>query len=45
MTGIDPEGFDLRVGARLARAGFAAPIHDAGAARAALVALTIKARD
>ncbi len=45
MTGIDPEGFDLRDGGRLARAGFAAPIHDAGAARAALVALTIKARD
>ena len=44
MTGIDPEGFDLRAGARLARAGFAAPVHDAGSARTALVALTRKAR-
>jgi len=45
MTGIDPEGFDLRAGGRLARAGFAAPIPDAGAARSALVALARKARD
>ena len=45
MTGIDPEGFDLRAGGRLARAGFAAPISDAGAARSALVALTRKARE
>lgn len=44
MTGIDPEGFDLRDGGRLARADFAAPLGDAGAARAALVALTRKAR-
>ncbi len=44
MTGIDPEGFDLRAGDRLARAGFTAPIPDAGAARSALVALTRKAR-
>ena len=44
MTGIDPEGFDLRGGGRLARADFAAPLGDAGAARAALVALTRKAR-
>ena len=45
MTGIDPEGFDLRAGGRRARAGFAAPLGDAGAARAALVALTRTARD
>jgi hypothetical protein len=45
MTGIDPEGFDLRAGGRLARAGFTAPVHDAGAARNALVALTQKARE
>ncbi len=44
MTGIDPEGVDLRAGGRLARAGFAAPLGDAAAARAALVALTRKAR-
>jgi putative heme iron utilization protein len=45
MTGIDPEGVDLRAGDRLARAGFAAPLSDAGAARAALIALTRQARD
>ncbi len=45
MTGIDPEGFDLRAGGRLARAGFEAPVQDAGAARAALVSLTRKARE
>ncbi len=45
MTGIDPEGFDLRAGGRLARAGFAAPLGDAGAARAALAAMTRKARN
>ncbi len=44
MTGIDPEGFDLQAGGRLARAGFAAPLGEPGAARAALVALTRKAR-
>jgi hypothetical protein len=45
MTGIDPEGIDLRGGGRLARASFAAPLGEPGAARAALVALTRKARD
>jgi hypothetical protein len=45
MTGIDPEGFDLRAGGRLGRASFAAPAPDAKAARTALVALTRKARD
>lgn len=44
MTGIDPEGFDLRSGPRLARADFAEPIHDAREARAALVALARRAR-
>ncbi len=44
MTGIDPEGFDLRGGGRLARAGFTVPLGEPGAARAALVALTRKAR-
>ena len=44
MTGIDPEGFDLRAGALLARAGFETPVRDAAAARAALVSLTRKAR-
>ncbi len=44
MTGIDPEGFDLRAGGRRARAGFAAPLGDAAAARAAFAALTRKAR-
>ncbi len=45
MTGIDPEGFDLRAGGRLVRAGFEAPVRDPGAARAALVALARKARN
>jgi putative heme iron utilization protein len=44
MTGIDPEGFDLRAGERLARADFAAPLRDARAARAALVEMTRTAR-
>jgi len=45
MTGIDPEGFDLRAGGRLARAGFTAPVRDPEAARAALDALARKARN
>lgn len=44
MTGIDPEGIDLRLGGRVARVAFAAPIADAGQARAALVALATQAR-
>jgi len=44
MTGIDPEGCDLRAGGRRVRAGFAAPVRDPGAARAALAALARKAR-
>jgi len=45
MTGIDPEGCDLRLGGAVARLGFAAPVADAEAARAALVALAAAARD
>jgi len=45
MTGIDPEGCDLRAGGRRVRAGFAAPVRDPGTARAALVALAGKARN
>jgi hypothetical protein len=50
MTGIDPEGFDLRTkglgaGTRRARAGFETPVRDAEAARTALVALARKARE
>ncbi len=45
MTGIDPEGFDLRAGTRLARTAFETPVHDAAAARVALVALTRQARE
>ncbi|MFQ6016651.1 MAG: HugZ family protein [Kiloniellaceae bacterium] len=45
MTGIDPEGFDLRRGAELARAGFDKPVADAETARAELARLTKRARD
>jgi len=44
LTGVDPEGCDLRCGARLARAGFERPVVDAETARAELVALTRRAR-
>lgn len=44
MTGIDPEGCDLRLGGAVARLEFCAPVADADAARAALVALVNKAR-
>lgn len=44
MTGIDPEGFDLRLETRLARADFPEPVSDAQSARAALVRLTKDAR-
>jgi putative heme iron utilization protein len=43
MTGIDPEGFDLRQGPRTARVGFEREVGDAGAARAELVALVKRA--
>jgi heme iron utilization protein len=45
MTGIDPEGIDLRAGGRAARLAFAEPVHDAAQARAALVRLSREARD
>lgn len=44
MTGIDPEGFDLRRDAARLRIDFPAPVADAAAARAALVAATRRAR-
>lgn len=45
MTGIDPEGCDLRCGGAVARLAFDAPVHDAAAARAALVALAGRGRE
>ena len=44
MTGIDPEGLDLRRGAETARIAFAAPVDGPGAARAELVRLAGVAR-
>lgn len=44
MTGIDPEGIDLRSGGETARLDFDAPVLNPEAARAALVALTQQAR-
>lgn len=44
MAGIDPEGIDLRRGAGLARADFAAPVAGPEEARAALVGLARQAR-
>jgi putative heme iron utilization protein len=44
MTGIDPEGVDLRRGGETARLDFAAPALDPQAARQALIALTAAAR-
>lgn len=44
MTGIDPEGIDLRSDADAARLEFPGPVLDPGAARQALVALVAKAR-
>jgi hypothetical protein len=45
MSGIDPEGIDLRRAGAVARIDFATRIEDAGAARAELVRLTRAARD
>jgi hypothetical protein len=45
MTGIDPEGIDLRRAGAVARIDFTTRIGDAGAARAELVRLTRAARD
>jgi putative heme iron utilization protein len=44
MTGIDPEGIDLRCGGDIARLDFAAPVLTPQAARAALVELAENAR-
>jgi heme iron utilization protein len=44
MTGIDPEGLDLRLGGTVARLAFDAPVRDASDARAALAALAARAR-
>ena len=44
MTGIDPEGIDLRAGGRVARLAFTQPIADAAAARAELARLAREAR-
>ncbi len=45
MTGIDPEGVDLRRGAEAARLDFESPIATAAAARETLVALAARARE
>jgi heme iron utilization protein len=44
MTGIDPEGIDLRRGGTVLRLDFPAPVGDAEGARAALVRLARRAR-
>lgn len=44
MTGIDPEGIDLRSGGRTARLSFSSAVHDPESARAALVRLAKEAR-
>lgn len=44
MTGIDPEGLDLRRGGEVARLDFAAPVLTPAAARRTLVALAEQAR-
>ncbi len=44
MTGVDPEGVDLRRGPDRRRIDFERPVHDADAARAALVAMVKAAR-
>lgn len=44
MTGIDPEGFDLRREGEIARIAFSNPVVDPGSARAELVRLARQAR-
>jgi putative heme iron utilization protein len=44
MTGIDPEGIDLRLAGAVARLPFERPVHDAESARAELVRLVKHAR-
>lgn len=46
MIGLDPDGFDLRLGRRtVARLDFTTPVTDAGAVRQALVELAATARE
>jgi putative heme iron utilization protein len=45
MTGIDPEGLDLRCGGEIARLDFAAPVLSPAAARRTLVDLAQKAAE
>ncbi|MGE4219309.1 MAG: HugZ family protein [Alphaproteobacteria bacterium] len=45
MTGIDPEGIDLRLEGRVARLAFDTPIQNAAGARTALAGLAAKARE
>lgn len=45
MTGLDPEGADLRLGGAVARLWFDHPVRDAETARAALVRLARRARE
>lgn len=45
MTGVDPEGADLRRGGEIARLAFDRPVADAEAARAELVRLVKRARE
>ncbi len=45
MTGIDPEGIDLRLGGTVLRVDFAAPVADAAAAHLELVRLARAARE
>lgn len=45
MVGIDGDGFDVRADGHMLRIDFAAPIHDAATARAALVDLARRTRD
>jgi len=45
MSNIDPEGFDLRLGAEICRCNFPAPISNAGEARAQLVEMAKIARN
>ena len=44
MTGLDPEGIDLRDGGRIARLNFENPVGDAEAARSILVRMVKAAR-
>ena len=44
LTGIDPEGIDLRLGGSIERLDFPAPVRDPEGARAALVRLARQAR-